>query len=220
MSPGLSRSILSAIFGIIFSLLLYYFIEFLFRKSSINKIIGIRLRNCLFGLILGLTVSFLCGIGFLITHDYQIQWTMLVHNLHLRILNNISPALLEELVFRHGIVHAGYLIFGEKFALLFGSIPFGLLHLVGIFFGQSVGLLQVIGISLGGLLLSYTYIEWGLGAVVCLHLIWNAFSVQWAEAFGLDIKMGPAQIEGSLSTIVVLTLLCLIFMIYRIRKKS
>jgi membrane protease YdiL (CAAX protease family) len=220
MSPGLTRAILTATLGIIFSLLLFYFIEFIFRKASINKIIGIKLRNIFFGLILGLAVSFFCGIGFLITHNYTIQWLMLVHNLHIRILNNISPALLEEIVFRHGIVHAGYVIFGEKIALILGSIPFGLLHLIGIFFGQPVGMLQVIGISLGGLLLSYTYIEWGLGAVVGLHLIWNTFSVQWSEAFGIDIKSGPAQIEGSFSTIVILALTCLIFIIYRNRKKS
>jgi membrane protease YdiL (CAAX protease family) len=220
MSPGLLRAILTATLGVIFSLLLYSLIEFIFRKTSVNKIIGINLKNCFLGSMLGLTVSFFCGLGFFITHNYSIQWLMLVHNLHIRILNNISPALLEEIVFRHGIVHAGYIIFGEKIALLLGSIPFGLLHLIGIFFGQPVGVLQVIGISLGGLLLSYTYIEWGLGAVVGLHLIWNTFSVQWSEAFGIDIKSGPAQIEGSISTIIVLALICLIFMINRKCKKS
>ncbi len=129
-------------------------------------------------------------------------------DLPLHILANVFSSVNEEVVFRGGIVHATTQIWGLAAGLGAGSLPFGILHLVGILFGQSVSVSQMLGISLAGLMLSLVYFRFGLlGAVAC-HLAWNSFVQGWMAVYGIGGNEAVSAFEGSWVTCVVLIVSC------------
>src|SRR5690606_22844037 len=108
--------------------------------------------------------------------------------------------------FRGGIVHTTTRIWGKWAGLASGSVPFGLLHMVDILFGNSITPIHVFGIILGGLLLSLIYLRLGLFAAIACHYIWNVLATRWQKGYGLA-DMG--DFEGSWVACVVLLLVTL-----------
>jgi hypothetical protein len=116
---------------------------------------------------------------------------------------------MEEIVFRAGIVHSTFQLFGQAAGLASGSIPFGILHLAGLLFGQSVTTAQIFGISLAGLMLSLMYFRFGILGASATHLTWNALIGGWLNVYGLTDRAGvTSALEGSWVTCAVLTLAC------------
>jgi len=113
-------------------------------------------------------------------------------------------ALLEEVSFRHGIVYGANILYGKTFAILLGSVPFGLLHLINIVSGEVVSLNQIIGIILAGALLSILYLQYGLWSAVGCHLIWNALSMVYKHALVLPYDNFINHFEGAYTTSIVI----------------
>ncbi|MCB9558225.1 MAG: CPBP family intramembrane metalloprotease [Deltaproteobacteria bacterium] len=124
-------------------------------------------------------------------------------------ISSIGPASVEEVAFRGGLVHIVDAAWGQWAALLAGSIPFGVLHLVGAIFGRPPSLAHVIGVSAGGWLLSLLYLRSGLQAAFACHWIWNSLAGNWVRAFQLPRETGEVSFEGAWTTDLVLVLLCL-----------
>lgn len=204
--------------------LLICFGIFLLISKSLNKLsmkpmnLG-RFSSVLWGLLIGLIVSLLSGVGFGLNHGYHFNFENLLVDLNLKLLGQSFPALCEEIVFRGGIVEGVMQLFGKYMGLAAGSIPFGILHLVGIFFGATVTLAQVIGISLAGLMLSLVYLRYGiLGSFTC-HLIWNSTVELWNKVYGINDKTTVSAIEGSWTTCIVLLVMCALLIVPLKKKK-
>ena len=90
--------------------------------------------------------------------------------------------------------------------LMSGSLPFGLIHLVGRLLGKPVGVLHVIGVTAAGLLLSLAYLRFGLMFAIGVHWIWNSLCGTWVSIFGLPKNGGVQMIEGAWTTVLVLLL--------------
>lgn len=165
--------------------------------------------SLIWGLLIGLVISATSGIGFGISQGYPLHWDKLFDGLPQNILRQASPALGEEIVFRAGIVHSTFLLFGKTAGLASGSVPFGILHLAGLLFGQSVTAVQVFGICLAGLMLSLVYFRYGILGAFATHLTWNALVGGWINVYGLtDRATATSALEGSWVTCTVLALAC------------
>lgn len=165
--------------------------------------------SLLWGILIGLTISAVAGTGFGISQGYPLQWDKLFNGLPLNVFRQASPALIEEVVFRAGIVHSTYLLFGKAASLASGSVPFGILHLAGLLFGQSVTTSQIFGIGLAGLMLSLMYLRFGILGAFATHLTWNALVSGWINVYGVTNKAAVVSaLEGSWITCLLLALAC------------
>ena len=124
--------------------------------------------------------------------------------LDIKMFANVFPAAIEEAAFRGGVVHFLNILFGKGAALLGGSIPFGLVHLVGRLFGRQVNRAQVVGVSLAGLVLSLLYLHAGLLSAIGFHWTWNVACVHRVLIFSLPQENGVELIESHWTTLVTL----------------
>lgn len=163
------------------------------------------------GLLLGLIISFLSAFLFWLIEQPDVTLNVDLNKSLFRFLGSISPAVAEEFSFRGTIVHFARFFWGTPAGLASGSLPFGLLHLIGRFFGSPVDALQVIGISVAGLMLSLSYLRFGLLNAIAIHWIWNSLVGTWSDIFQLPKGKGIALLEGAWTTSLVLAIFCLIF---------
>ncbi len=204
MEAGFLRSFLAAGTGIIFSIFLVKVVIKLFEKNKLQKPLIGNLRGFFIGLFVGITVSAFSGFLFQLVFSQSPDLSHFFSNYFNRLLGNITPAATEEIAFRFSLVHMISSLYNPAAAMLAGSVPFGLIHLIGRFFGQEVGPMHVIAVSLAGLLLSLVYLRYGLLAAIGCHLMWNSLSIQWVEAYALDLKSGSIKFESASTTIAVL----------------
>ena len=171
----------------------------------------------LYGAVAALAVSGLSGLLYSVFAGTGADWTAASHLLGARLLGNTSPALVEEVGFRGGVVHLLAQYFGNWAGLFGGSVPFGVLHLVGRLFGHPIDLAHVIGVSLGGLLLAVLYLRFGLWAAVSCHWLWNTLCSTWVDVLSLPKKGGVQLFEGAWTTSAVLaaTSALLVWDLYR-----
>lgn len=161
--------------------------------------------DALTGLLIGIIVSLSCGVLFGLRHKYHLKIRKLFTGIQLRILGNTFAALGEEVVFRAGVVHFTAHFIGPIWGLLAGSAPFGLLHLLGSFFGQKRNASQILGITLAGFMLTLVYLNFGVIAAFICHLVWNSTVDGWAQAYDTNSKETTNDIEGSWLTCAILT---------------
>jgi membrane protease YdiL (CAAX protease family) len=197
------------------TLILAMGLAFIVRRSQsglkMTPFIWGKPSSLLWGLVIGLAISATTGISFGISQGYPFHWENLFNNLAMNALGHASPALTEEIVFRAGIVHSTLLLFGKLAGLASGSIPFGILHLAGLLFGQSVTPAQVLGISLAGLMLSLMYLRFGILGAFATHLTWNTLVGGWINVYGLtDRGSAVSALEGSWVICLVLSIVCAI----------
>jgi hypothetical protein len=121
----------------------------------------------------GVALSLVSGMLFAFSHGTGFSPREFAGHLYPNVTTQIPPALTEEADFRLGIVGA--------VALAAGSLPFGLLHLIDLFYGVPVDFSQVIGIVLAGLMLSALYLRFGLWAAIGAHYGWN-----WHHSVHID----------------------------------
>jgi membrane protease YdiL (CAAX protease family) len=118
------------------------------------------------------------------------------------LISNLGVGALEEIGFRAGLVHTLYARWGVLAGLLGGSVPFGLLHILGFIFGRPPSAAHVIGVSFGGWFLSLLYLRWGLLAAAAGHWIWNSAASNCARVFGIKLY----QLESAWSSNVAIGL--------------
>ncbi len=209
ISPRLLRSSIYSGFGLLICIGIFFLISRSLYKLSMKPMLIGGLSSLLYGLLIGLAVSFFSGIGFGLVKGYSFNFANLLLEFHLKLLGNSFPALCEEIIFRGGIVEGTMQLFGKWVGLAAGSITFGVLHVVGIFFGNSVTVSQILGISLAGLMLSLVYLRFGiLGSFAC-HLMWNSLVSGWIKVYGITDKDAVSTLEGSWVTCFVLATACL-----------
>ena len=127
-----------------------------------------------------------------------------------RFISNLGPAALEEVGFRAGVVQLLSSAWGTLAGLLGGSVPFGLLHLLGVFFGRPPSLTHVVGVSAAGWLLSLLYLQLGLLSAFACHWVWNSLASFWFRAFQLPAKVADIRFEGAWTTDIVLLAMCVV----------
>jgi membrane protease YdiL (CAAX protease family) len=209
LPPGLIGVSVVAFGGILVAFCLSYAIEALCLTAGVPQPNFGMLAGLAKGAAIGLSVSLVAGFSFQLVAAHQSAWSKLIDDLHLPMLLHVFPAANEEVTFRYGIVHAVGAMFGTKYSLLAGSVPFGLLHFLGRLFGNPANLQQVLGASLGGLLLSIIYVRYGgLLACVACHWIWNTMGEQWVKVYALNPKLGASTFEGAWTTAAVLVVAC------------
>jgi membrane protease YdiL (CAAX protease family) len=198
------RVAVMAFSGVIAGLIFFWLIRFLTKKNKVsNPRIG-GLHSLALGLGVGFAVSIASGFLYLWFHSNSFNFSEFFPELGLRMLANISPAVIEEVGFRAGLVHMLTEFYGPFYGLLGGSVPFGVLHLVGGFFGNHIGFDQVVGTSAAGLLMSILYLRYGFWAAVSCHWAWNMLCPQWVQALGLPRQGGVQALESAWTTILVL----------------
>ena len=167
-------------------------------------------RGLAVGGLMGLGASLGSGLFALLAHP-DLQGVCLSEAFRARsLVANISPALVEEGSMRAGVVNLTAGFAGRGTGLLLGSIPFGLVHLVGLLFGKPVTASQVLGTTMAGLLLSILYLRFGFWAAFASHWAWNSLAGFWVRLVGLPSPGGINTFEGAPETVAVLTGLCLI----------
>ena len=210
-------SILYVLSGIVAGIGIYFFLKFIMNKVGIGLPHIGNFKGLLTGIAIGLVVSAASGVLYYLVNKPDLQISAFTEQINIRLISNISSAIVEELGFRGGIVHCLQMYYGKIAGMLGGSIPFGIIHLVGRILGQPVGVFHVIGCTLAGLLLSLVYMKFGLLAAVGCHWIWNSLCGSWVKVFSLPKKGGVQIFEGAWTTCIVLIVVSslLIALIYK-----
>jgi len=167
------------------------------------------------GMILGLIVSCTVAYLFYLIKAPKYNISLISKDIHLRMLANVFPALVEEITFRGGIVHFLTTFWGKTVGLIGGSVPFGIIHFVGRIFGHPVDFFHVVGVSMAGLTLSVLYLEFGLLPAVGFHWTWNFLCPQWVKVFNLPQKGGVQLLEGHWITSTVLLIVVIALLIIK-----
>lgn len=175
--------------------------------------------SLLWGLGIGVLVSLVSGVGVGILNGYSLHLSKLFLNFDIKVIGNLYPALTEEVYFRGGVVHVVAQALGQTFGLASGSIPFGVIHIVGAFFGKTVSIAQIVGISLAGLMLSLMYLRFGLLGAISSHLMWNTFVAGWQKVYAVEDENIVSYIEGSWITCCILVVVC-VFLYWSRPKKD
>lgn len=216
MDSGLIRSAVYTGFSFIIALGISAAIRRSQTELKMSPFIWGKPSSLLWGLAIGLLISAAAGIAFGTLNGYPFHWENLFKDLPMTTLRQASPALMEEIVFRAGIVHSTLLLFGKAIGLASGSVPFGILHLAGFLFGQSVTATQIMGISFAGLMLSLMYFRFGILGAFATHLTWNALVGGWINVYGLtDSGAAVSALEGSWVTCVVLSVACAALLVFK-----
>lgn len=205
MNLGASRALAHAALGIFIAGGIFLVIRNSLAALQLEPIRFGGFPSLVCGLVVGLGVSAASGIAFAFLRGYPLNFAELFSDLHVSVLGNIYPALCEEIVFRGGIVGATAQMAGTAAGLASGSVPFGVLHIFGGLFGQTVTVAQVIGISLAGLMLSLVYMRFGIWGAFGCHLAWNSFVGGWVRAYGAENRAAVmSALEGAWTTCLVL----------------
>ncbi len=206
--------------GLALSIIIYFTIRYFQINRGLQPLVVGNFPNLLIGLSIGVAVSVISGIGYGLANGYSFKFDNLLIGLHINTLMNIFPALCEEIIFRGGLVHIVIQHAGNFWGLAAGSIPFGVLHIIGVLFGQTVTFAQIIGITAAGLMLSLVYVNFGIMGSFACHLVWNSLVGSWIKVYGIESKGAVSALEGSWVTIIVLlSTSFLLFVLWRSNPK-
>lgn len=194
------RPFVAAFAGSILAFILYLFISYLQKFSVIKFQCPLLSQESWLGLAYA-GVAFAASISF---QQEQIgaPGSDIAPVIIEQMLFQLRPALIEEVGFRFGIVVFALGFFGFFPAIIAGSIPFGLLHIMNFISGLPIDWLYIIGTSVAGLFLTLLFLNYGLAAAIIAHYSWNVLASVTANIF----KISQVEIEGSLSTLAILTL--------------
>lgn len=193
--------------GIAAGLITLWLVRLLNTRAGWKPVVWGTVKSAFIGTFLGLLVSLSSGILFHFTNDAAENYSAFSKGLGRAAIANVSPAFLEEAGFRGGLVNGLLQWGGTTAGMIGGSVPFGLAHLAGrlqVLGGQPVGLLEVIGTTLAGLLLTLIYLRYGLWAAIGCHWAWNTLCGGWIRFLGLPKPGGVQAFEGAWTTSLVL----------------
>ncbi len=193
--------------------------SYAFKVLNLKPIFWGNSYSLFWGIGIGVLISVAAGAGYGISNGFSFQFNKLFLDFGSKLIGNLYPALTEEAYFRSGIVNMLSQMFGQTFGLASGSVPFGVIHVIGVFFGKTITFAQILGISLAGLMLSLVYLRFGLIGAASCHLMWNAFIPGWAKVYGAESKNMVSLIEGSWITCSLLLVACL-FLYFSLPKST
>lgn len=157
-------------------------------------------RLLLAGIAIGAALSLLAALLFVLAQRPVMCTWRVFYALPYRMMANVFPAAVEEWGFRAGVVHSLARLSGTPAALVGGSVPFGLAHLLGRVFGQPSAPMHILAAAFAGLLFSAAYLRCGLLFAVGMHWSWNSLVRCWADLFELDSRGGVQAFEGAWTT--------------------
>jgi len=215
-------------------LVVWLFMKYVDKEKFIN--VGFQLKNRINEFSTGLLIGFiimLLGFGFLELID-EIQFQGIVFDLKeftLSILLFILVALAEEIFFRGYVLRNLMNSYNKYLALVISSVIFSLIH----GFNPNIDIIGFTNIFLSGILLGITYIHTkNLWFPIALHFSWNffqtvlGFNVSGQNAYSViefsrnentNLNGGSFGFEGSLLSILAITIILIAIIIYYNRKK-
>lgn len=210
----LPRPLASALFSIAIGFCFYQALCFLAKllkiKDKTKQFTSLGFR---YGFIFGFIAFLLSLVLFIANHKFLgpvgIEYKVVLS----RILFEVRPAILEEIGFRFGLAFFAFHFYGHFAAIVIGSIPFGLLHLLNFISGDPIQWDYIIGTSVAGLFLTLVFLRFNLAAAITTHFTWNVFVVLASIAFSFNQQ----HLEAAPSTQAVLLLLS--FSLLRYSKK-
>ena len=209
------RGYIACVIGLAFSFIFFKFLSFIWPQIKTEENIGRLAEDGVSGAILGL-IAFLCSIVVLYISDHSTDFSKLELG---SFLNNlffqVRASTIEEVGFRLGIVGIASQVFNKRIAIILGSIPFGLLHLLNFLSGQEIVWLYIWGTAVAGLFLSVIFLRSGLWAAIFAHYSWNVFS----SSFGRISTFSQEDLEGATSTYLILIIMSA-FLLYQDKNKQ
>ena len=195
------RPELSAVWGIVLGTALLVLYRFLIKSlgtRSFQISSSIRQITAAILLVVGIfTVSVICLHGEWMART-EITPGMIIDDL----LYQVRPAYGEEVGFRFGLANLTFGFFGFYPALIAGAVPFGLIHIMNFATGHPVEWDYILGVSLGGLLLTAIFMNFNLMASVIAHYVWNFLALFFSKGFGLPQE----RLEGAPLSLAALAL--------------
>ena len=210
------------------------FVKYVDKEKFID--IGFQLKNRINEFSTGLLIGFiimLLGFGFLELID-EIQFQGIEFDLKefsFSILLFILVALAEEIFFRGYILRNLMNSYNKYVALLISSVIFSLFH----GFNPNIDIIGFTNIFLSGILLGITYIHTkNLWFPIALHFSWNFFQtvlgfnvsgqntysvIEFSRNENTYLNGGSFGFEGSLLSILAITIVLIAIFIYYNRKK-
>ena len=211
-----AKIFVGAVLGLVLFVALKLIVQALAKVSAITKPKKRKFSSFLIGLLIGIFISCMSAYLFASSQVKIFNWSSFKKDVMYSAVSSIAPATSEEVVFRYGIVHGVTILTNPFYGILAGSIPFGFIHFLNLFFHQNVSLQQVLSICIAGVLLSLIFIDFGLYAAIGCHFIWNTFSAPWVKAMGLDVVKEVSSFEGAPTTSLTLgiVIFCLLLIRY------
>jgi len=206
LAPGYLRMLVNGGFGLAVAVVMWRLLIAIFRKAQFKSPKLGQARDFAMGCAVGLAVSAFSGLLYAWSNGLEVFWNEAWPNLGHAFLGSIFSAFNEEIVFRGGMVEATLQMFGKTPALAVGAIPFGLIHLLSLLMGVTVTAGQIFGIIVAGLLLTLSYLRWGLLGAIGIHWMWNSLVVCWVYELRLNPQSGVSDLEGTWTTCLVLAI--------------
>lgn len=198
------RPLASALIALGIGFCLYYSLRFLLKilKLSHHKkqftSHGFRM-----GVIYGLLCFALCFSIFILPKMPRGMMSIDGHVILSRVLFEVRPAVIEEITFRFGLAYFALHFYGIVGALIAGSFPFGILHLLNFIQGQSIDWQYIFGTGIAGLFLTSVFLRFNLAAAIATHFTWNVLATLASIAFAFQAQ----HLEAAHSTLAILLLL-------------
>lgn len=210
------RSIVALGTAGLFGCLLYLGILWIIKSSKFDLISKhFTLDGVLRGCIFGSSLFFISFILLLIKLQAYAFESVSIYEVINQLLFQIRPAVIEEVGFRFGLVLLSSCFFGWRWAIILGSIPFGVLHLLSFIDGQEIYWDYIIGTTAAGLFLSTLFLNYNLGAAISAHYTWNVL----ASLFSKVLKIPQEMIEGNQMTMLILAV-CASFLLIKFKNKN
>ena len=125
-------------------------------------------------------------------------------------LFEVRPTLIEEIAFRFGLAFFALKFYGRVAAMIAGSIPFGLLHLLNFLSGQPIQWDYILGTGIAGLFLTMVFLRFNLAASIATHFTWNVLATLSSITFSFNLQ----NLEAAKSNLAILLLLSISLMRY------
>ncbi len=199
------RPIVTALFGLIVGFSFYEFLRYLLKKLKISaKQKQFTCHGFKHGSLYGL-IAFVFSFAIFIIPNWPDHGFLKIDLITFgsKILFEIKPAFLEEVAFRFGLAFFALQFYGRIGALVAGSIPFGILHLLNFIAGEPIQWDYIVGTSIAGLFLTAIFLRFNLSAAIATHFTWNVF----ASLSSICLAYNSQNLEGAVSTLIVLLLL-------------
>ena len=209
------QNVIAAILAISLGFSFFKAIEIILKKLAVTtdklKISNLRKGFSLGFIVLFFSVSVLYLSGYTLSLE-KFGWEKIFD----QILFQLRPAILEEIGFRFGIVSIASHFFGNRVALILGSIPFGVVHLLNFTSGEAIYWEYIIGTTVAGIFLTSVYFSYGLLGAIGAHYSWNVFASISSQASTFKQE----NLEAGLWTYCILISCSLLLFRLRVSKKN
>lgn len=216
---SLVSSVKVMVIGLVFGITILFSNYFFSKTMKVAKTDLGGFTGLLKGFLIGfLVVSFL-ALFYYIVNKPALNFSLFFNDFLPHFVADVSPGAMEEMAHRGGTVHFLSLFYGKSIALLGGSIPFGLIHILRLLFGLGTDAMHIIGVCFIGLMYSLIYLRFGVLACFACHWIWNTLVSAWVNVFNLPQNGGMQILESAWTTMIVLVLCSIYFAMPYLRIK-